>query len=305
MRVIWHGKTGEERVLALGTFDGVHRGHMELIRTAGRYARERGIPLRVCTFDRHPLEIVRPEAAPALLTTVTEKASLMARTGVDEMLLIRFRKATAEMEPEDFLAMLRNTARLRGVAAGWNYTFGRGGRGNADMLREDGRRHGYEVLIMPPVTTGDGTVLSSTAIRERIAGGRIPEAEEMLGHGYQLSGTVTDGKHMGRRIGVPTANVDVDARKQLPAFGVYPCFMETGDAQYRAVVNIGVQPTMPSGKVTVEAHALEGHPELYGRRVRLTLGSMIRQERKFASPEELKAQIERDRAEAIAWFRMA
>ena len=94
MRVIWHGKTGEERVLALGTFDGVHRGHMELIRTAGRYARERGIPLRVCTFDRHPLEIVRPEAAPALLTTVTEKASLMARTGVDEMLLIRFRKAT-------------------------------------------------------------------------------------------------------------------------------------------------------------------------------------------------------------------
>ncbi len=304
MQVIWNGKTGEGRVLALGTFDGVHRGHQELIRTGIRYARENGILLRACTFDRHPLEVIRPETAPKVLTTIPEKAALMARIGVDEMQLIPFRKETADMEPEDFLEMLRKTVKLRAVAAGWNYTFGRKGRGNADMLRADGKKHGYDVLILPPVTTGDGTVLSSSAIRERIRDGKIPEAEEMLGHGYQLSGRVRDGKHMGRKIGVPTANVAVSFRKQLPAFGVYPCYMETAGDQYRAVVNIGLQPTMPSGRVTVEANVLEGHPELYGKGARLTLGKMIRPEMKFGSPEELKARIEKDRKIAEEWFRM-
>ena len=298
MRVIWNGETREGRILALGTFDGVHRGHRELLETGMDYARENGILLRACTFDRHPLEIIRRSAAPKVLTTTAEKAGLMARIGVDEMQLIRFRQETADMEPEDFLDMLRHMVNLRAVVAGWNYSFGRGGRGDADMLRRDGGRYGYDVLILPPVTTEDGTVLSSTAVRERIEKGLIPEAEEMLGHGYQMKGRVQDGKHMGRRIGVPTANVAVNPRKQLPAYGVYPCFMETSEEQYRAVVNIGVQPTMPSGKVTVEAHALDSEPELYGRMVRLTLGKMIRPEMKFDSPEALKAQIEKDRKSA-------
>lgn len=302
MKVIWNGKTGGGRVVALGTFDGVHRGHRELLETGIRCAREHGVPLRACTFDRHPLEVIRPEAAPKILTTIPEKAALMAMIGVDEMQLIPFRKETADTEPEDFLDWLRETTDVRAVVAGWNYTFGRKGRGNAEMLREDGKRHGYEVVILPPVTAGDGTILSSSAVRERIAAGKIPEAEEMLGHGYQLSGTVRDGKHIGHRIGVPTANVAADPRKQLPAYGVYPCFLETADEQYRAVVNIGVQPTIPSGRVTVEAHVLEGTPELYGTRVRLTIGKMIREERRFASPEELTAQIRKDREEAARWF---
>lgn len=303
MKVIWNGKTGEDRVVALGTFDGVHRGHRELLETGLKYAREHGTLLRACTFDRHPLEVIRPEHAPKILTTIPEKAALMAYAGVDEMQLIRFRKATADMEPEDFLEMLRKSMKVRAVTAGWNYTFGRRGRGDADMLRADGRKHGYDVIILPPVTTEDGTILSSSTIRERIELGDIPQAEEMLGHGYRLSGRVRDGKHIGRRIGVPTANVAVPERKQLPAFGVYPCFLETREEQYRAVVNIGVQPTMPSGQVTVEANVLEGSPELYGMNVCVTLGRMIRAERKFASPEELKAQIEKDREEAEKFFR--
>ena len=302
MKVIWNGETGEGRVVALGTFDGVHRGHRELLETGIDYAREFGIQLRACTFDRHPLEIIRPEAAPKVLTTLAEKAELMAQVGVDEMQLIPFRKETADTEPEAFLETLRRMMNVRAVIAGWNYTFGRKGRGDADMLREDGKKYGYDVVILPPVTTEDGTILSSSAVRERIAAGKIPEAEEMLGHGYQLSGRVRDGKHIGHKIGVPTANVAVDFRKQLPAFGVYPCFLETNGEQYRAVVNIGVQPTIPSGQVTVEANVLDGEPELYGMNVRLTIGKMIRAERKFDSPEELKEQIRADQAAALRWF---
>ena len=302
MKVIWNGKTDEGRVVALGTFDGVHRGHRELLETGIRYAREYGVPMRACTFDRHPLEIIQPEAAPKILTTIPEKADLMARIGVDEMLLIRFMKETADMEPEAFLEALRQMADIRAVIAGWNYTFGRKGRGDARMLQEDGRKHGYKVVILPPVTAEDGTVLSSSAVRERIAGGRIPEAEEMLGHGYQLSGRVRGGKHIGGKLLVPTANVAVDPRKQLPAYGVYPCFLETAEDQYPAVVNIGVQPTIPSGKVTVEANVLEGKPELYGKHVRLTIGKMIRAERKFDSAEELREQIQKDRVTAARWL---
>ena len=134
-------------VLTIGNFDGVHRGHRELLDAAIRYARENRILMRVCTFDRHPLEVIRPEFAPKILTTIPERAGLLAQAGADEMSLIRFRREIADMEPEDFLAMLRGTVHLRAVAAGWNYTFGRLGRGTADMLREDGKRHGYDVLI--------------------------------------------------------------------------------------------------------------------------------------------------------------
>ena len=305
MRVIWQGQAEAPRVVALGTFDGVHRGHRELLETGLRFAREEGCLLRACTFDRHPLEIVRPESAPRMLTTIPEKAALMARIGVDEMLLIHFDRHTADMEPEAFLAMLRNTTDLRAVTAGWNYTFGRRGRGDADMLLADGKKHGYQVLIQPPVTAADGSILSSSTIRDQLETGNIPRAEEMLGHGYQLSGRVGEGKHIGRRIGVPTANINVWHMKQLPAYGVYPCFMETAESVYRAVANIGLQPTLPSGKVTVEAHVLEESPELYGQAVRLTIGPRIRPEVKFSSPEELTEQIARDRESALKWFGMA
>lgn len=168
--------------MALGTFDGVHLGHQALLKAGKEYAREHGILLRACSFDRHPLEVLRPEVAPAQLTTAAEKERLMAAYGVDELQLLHFTREMADMTPEDFLRMLRESVELKAVVAGWNYSFGRGGKGNAEMLRQDGDRRGYDVIIVPPVKTAEGEVISSTLIREVLKQGSTAEAEKLLGH---------------------------------------------------------------------------------------------------------------------------
>ena len=305
MRVIQDTHTAGERVIALGTFDGVHRGHSSLIRSAKKLADEMMIPLRVCTFNRHPLEVLRPDNPPELLSTIPEKANQMNQLGVDEMELMRFDRNTADMEPEAFLEKLRTTTRVRAVVAGWNYTFGKKGRGDAELLQADGKTHGYRVLIVPPETLEDGTAISSSMVRKMLKEGRIGEARDLLGHGYTITGTVVEGKHKGCTLGFPTANIQPWKRKALPKFGVYTCMLDTGDKTFPAVTNIGNQPTLPSGQVTVEAHVMEECPALYGQKVRLTLLTMLREEKRFDSTEALREQIERDINEALKLFNMA
>ena len=305
MLVIQNACPVGERVVALGEFDGVHQGHRCLIRRAKRLAEEMGIPLRVCTFNRHPLEILRPDSPPEMLSTIPEKAEQMCRLGVDEMELMPFDLATANLEPEDFLNRLRTTMNIQAVVAGWNYSFGRKGRGNAELLSSDGRVNGYKVLIIPPETLENGTVISSSLIRQVLKEGRIDEAGKLLGYHYSIKGTVTQGKHQGRILGFPTANLNPWKRKALPRFGVYTCLFETESETQPAVANIGVQPTIPSGAVTVEAHVLDSIPELYGQKARLTLLKMLREEKRFETPEELAAQIKKDRNEAMKLFGMA
>ena len=305
MRVIQNAEPAEERVIALGTFDGVHRGHASLIRSAKRLADGMGIPLRACTFNRHPLEVLCPDRPPELLSTIPEKAVRMSRLGVDEMELMPFDRSTADMEPEDFLDRLRTMMKVRAVVAGWNYTFGRKGRGDADLLTADGKAHGYRVLIVPPETLEDETAISSSLVRKMLKEGRIGEARDLLGHDYTITGTVVRGKKQGRTLGFPTANIEPWKRKALPKFGVYTCLLDTGETTFPAVTNIGNQPTMPSGHVTVEAHVLEEVPALYGKKVRLTLLTMLREEKRFDSPEALREQIEKDRDEAMKLFDMA
>ena len=264
MRVIQNAYPAEERVIALGTFDGVHRGHGSLIRSAKRLADQMGIPLRVCTFNRHPLEVLRPDNPPEMLSTIPEKAAQMNRLGVDEMELMCFDRNTAAMEA-----------------------------------------HRYRVLIVPPETLEDGTAISSSLVRKMLKEGRIGEARDLLGHEYTITGTVVEGKHQGCTLGFPTANIEPWKRKALPKFGVYTCLLDTGEKTFPAVTNIGNQPTLPSGHVTVEAHVLEERPALYGQKVRLTLLTMLREEKRFDSPEALREQIEKDRNEAMKLFDMA
>ena len=302
MRVIRGIEKTGARVVALGTFDGVHRGHQALLRTAKAYAEERSIPLRVYTFDRHPLDVIAPEHAPQILTTLPEKMSRMCRLGVDEVQLVRFDRKMADMEPEAFLNRLCETMDVRAVAAGWNYSFGRKAGGDTDLLRRDGEKRGYDVLIEQPVTRKDGAAISSSLIREELLAGNTEEADELMGAPYTITGKVVEGKHEGRLLGFPTANIAYPPKKVLPAYGVYTCLMETTEAMYAGVVNIGSTPTLPSGKVTVEAHALEGEPELYGQKVRLTLIDRLRAERKFDTVQELERQIAMDKEKALELF---
>ena len=305
MRVIQKPQNAGERVVALGTFDGVHRGHRALLLTARQLADELGVPLRVCTFNRHPLEILRPDNPPVMLSTIPEKASQLFSAGVDETELIPFDRNIADLEPEQFLERMHSMITVRGIVAGWNYSFGRNGRGNADLLQKDGEKHGYRVIIVPPTTLEDGTVISSSLVRRSLMDGDMEKAAELLGYTYSLTGTVAQGKHQGHKLGFPTANIEPWKRKALPKFGVYTGMLETDTEMLPAVVNIGIQPTIPSGKVTVEAHILTESPELYGQKVRLSLLKMLRPEKRFNSVEELTQQIEQDRTEALRLFHMA
>ena len=306
MKVIRIPYPAGERIIALGTFDGVHKGHRSLIRTAKRKASEYNVPLRIFTFDRHPLEILAPQRPPEMLSTIPEKAREISRLGSDEMELMVFNRQTANLEPEDFLDSLRKRIDIRAIVAGWNYSFGKKGRGDADLLLHYGKIHGYDVIIVPPETLEDGTAISSTLVRQKLKEGNITEANQLLGYNYSLTGSVSAGKRQGHLLGFPTANILPWKRKALPRYGVYTCLAETDHDLFPAIANIGLQPTIPSGHVTVEAHILEEDcPDLYGKKVRLVPLAMLREERRFSSQKELKDQIEKDCQVARNLFNMA
>lgn len=289
-------------VVVLGMFDGVHRGHQALLMRGGELAQEMGFPLAVCCFEPHPLRVLAPEKAPPLLMTLPEKARVMQSFGVDTLCITTFDRGRAAQEPEDFMAELVEIYAPVVVVCGFNFTFGRGGAGNGKLLREYGRKHGFRTVIVPEVII-DGETVSSTRIRRLLASGEIPVVNRLQGHAYTLSGRVENGKQLGRTMGFPTANVAISRHKALPAFGVYACWLEKADGAYHpAVVNVGRHPTLPEGAVTVEAHVLDGHPELYGQHVRLSFLKHQRPEIRFEDVEALKAQMTRDAEDARAYF---
>ncbi|MBQ8313520.1 MAG: bifunctional riboflavin kinase/FAD synthetase [Clostridia bacterium] len=301
MRILRDPRALQPCVLVLGMFDGVHRGHQALLMAGLALAEENGLPLNVCTFEPHPMRVLRPEKAPPLLTTLTERARLMADFGVDNLCILPFNMETAAQSPEDFMAALVAHYQPRHVVCGFNFTFGYRGMGNGESLRAYGADHGFAVTIVPEVVLG-GESVSSTRIRGLLEKGSIHEATRLLGHSYSLSGRVMDGKHIGRTMGYPTANVAIPQGKVLPAFGVYACWMQAGEFIYPAVVNVGRHPTLPEGSVTVEAYALDEELSLYGQKVRLLFLDFLRPEKKFDGVEQLKAQIDRDAQEAREYF---
>jgi riboflavin kinase/FMN adenylyltransferase len=284
-------------VVALGTFDGVHLGHRAILGTALSRARVSGLEAVACTFDPHPMEVLQPERAPRPITPLDERLALIAETGVDAVVVLSFTLRLAAVEPEAFVKeVLLVRLRAREVVVGYNHRFGRGARGDARLLEDLAGRLGFRAHVVAPLTV-DGVAVSSTEIRQALQRGDVARAARSLGRPYAITGHVTSGAGRGRTLGFPTANIAPD-RPLLVAGGVYRGVVTVDGGRHAAVVNVGVRPTFGETTLALEAHLLDFAGDLYGRRVRLDFVARLRDEMRFASVEDLKAQVARDIAAA-------
>ena len=286
--------------LSIGVFDGVHRGHQHVLATLRREARAHDLLTAVVTFDPHPAEVVRPESAPLLLTTLDQRLELLADFGVDIVYVVQFDQARAHETPEDFVQdVLVDTLKVRLVVIGEDFHFGHRRRGNVDLLRELGERDGFEVAGLDLLPQDSGAeAISSTTIRRLLAGGEVEAAAEMLGRPYSLTGVVDHGDERGRQIGFPTANVPVSSRMAWPADGVYAGWYTRVDAgeRYRCAINIGRRPTFyeDAAQSLLEAHLLDFDGDLYGERAQIEFVQFLRSEQRFDGIDALTAQLKRD-----------
>lgn len=296
----WQGIKDKHRniVVGLGNFDGVHIGHQRLIAgLVDMTAEIEGTPA-VFTFHPHPQAVLHPENSPPLLLTQEAKQDLMARLGVKVLLLIPFNLDFARLSPEDFIeTVLHKELDARGVAVGYNYTFGFRGRGTPEMLEKYAGVYGYRLKIVPPVTL-DGLPVSSTRIRGLLLEGRVEEAARFLGYYPFIESEVVEGARRGSTLGFPTANLNIAENLLVPANGVYSTKVYVNDEVYLGVANIGVRPTFQGQGRNVEVHLLDFFQDLYGKKIKVQFTSRLRGEKRFCSPADLTRQIERDISQA-------
>jgi riboflavin kinase/FMN adenylyltransferase len=281
-------------VLALGNFDGLHRGHMKIIDRVRQRAGERGGTSAAMTFEPHPPRVVRPDKAPALLMTREQKIEALSRSGMQGVAVVRFTHDLSLWDPEKFVrTVLVEWMRVSEVWVGANFLFGHERAGTFTVLRSLGARYGFRAEKIDPVRYKD-FVVSSTRVRRLVAEGRVDEAGALLGHHYFLDGSVVQGAGRGREIGVPTANV-ATSNELTPPTGVYATFVTVDGVVHPAVTNIGMRPTFGDVDTPViEAHLLDADRDLYGSTVRLSFVQRLRDERTFPDVDALRAQIDAD-----------
>ncbi|HSE28247.1 MAG TPA: riboflavin biosynthesis protein RibF [Gemmatimonadales bacterium] len=287
--------------VTVGTFDGVHLGHQAVIREIAERARAAGRRSVLVTFDPHPLEVVNPAAAPPRLSTTVERREMLAQTPLDWMVELRFDHALAALGPEAFVRdVLLAGCGMRELVIGHDHGFGRGRSGDAETLRRLGARHGFAVDVVGPVEVG-GHQVSSTLIRRAVAGGDLATARRLLGRPYAVTARVGRGAGRGRQLGVPTINLaDVPARKLLPPDGVYAVRAEWRGGAAGGMMNQGGRPTFGERARALEVHLFGVDADLYGEWVRVSWVRRLRDVARFATPEALRAQLDRDRAAAQA-----
>jgi len=285
-------------VLTLGNFDGVHLGHQAIVRRAVARAREIGGRAVALTFEPHPLAVLAPERAPALLQTLHDRLVLMRELGIDVAVLQRFTRAFAAQEPDAFVEdfLLRHLD-LRHVVVGYNVNFGRNRAGTDETLRLLGARHGFGVDVVGPVDAG-GEHVSSSRLRALIAAGDIAGARRLLGRPHALRGRVVAGDRRGRTLGFPTANLHLPPRLLLPPDGVYAVGVDVPAGRHAGVLNVGIRPTFGGRRRTIEVHLLDFAGDLYRQWLVVHLVARLRGEATFAGPDALKAAIAADIAHA-------
>ena len=295
--------SGRKVCVAIGVFDGVHLGHQQVIRQAVADAEKQEALAVVVTFDRHPKAVVAPEKTPPFIYGIPQRLRAIGSLGVDATWLIPFDRPFSLLSAEVFIQnLVRDFRRVYSISVGGNFTFGHERGGNVELLRRLGGHYSFLVRGLAEVSL-DGAVVSSTRIRAALRAGDFPAASQMLGREYSLGGPVVRGDGLGRKLGFPTANLDVTGLV-LPPNGVYAVHVNLGSTRHRAVLNLGFRPTLrdPTPQLRVETHLLDFEGDLYDRELDLTFVGRLRDEARFPSLEALRAQIEQDILHARGLF---
>lgn len=282
-------------VIAIGMFDGVHKGHQKIIRTAVTHARKTGIRSTVVTFDRHPWEVLKPGSHPPLLTSAPLKLRLIAVLEADLVVVIPFTRKFASLKPAQFVEELRNRLRIEEIVVGENFHFGKGASGSAQVLKNLGREMGFRVTSVPLVKA-DGAPISSTRLRQLLKKGDLAAAKAILGRYPLVTGKVVRGARRGRELGFRTANIQTMDTASLPGSGVFAGYIRIlpGKRKKKCAVSIGTAPTFGGVKPRVEVHILGFKDEIYGKDIELEIVSRLRDQKAFPSSQALAEQVAQD-----------
>jgi len=282
-------------VLTIGNFDGVHLGHQALFKRVKNLAAEAKGTSMVLTFEPHPVRVLTNQNGPPLITLYDQKIELIQNQGIDVIICLDFTPEFARIEPEDFVRdILVDRIGVKDIVIGYDYRFGRQGRGNRDLLIEMGRRFGFQIHTLGPQPTADGQVISSSLIRELVMAGQVEKAPQLLGRHYRLAGRVVRGRDRGGKLlGFPTANMQL-VDELVPKSGVYAVRVRHEDKVFDGVANIGFNPTFGDVGLSVEVHCFDFNLDIYDQKIQIDLIARLRNEKKFTGPEELADQIAQD-----------
>ena len=278
--------------LTVGSFDGVHLGHLDVIAHLRRAAKTSGAASALITFEPHPRCVLDPANCPSSITTLGEKLALAEKAGVEHAIVLRFDRELASLSPQDFVERLGLTMQVKAWVIGFDFAFGRGRTGNAEWLRS----HGHTVDVVAPFTI-DGRDLHSSEIRRLVTAGEVDAANRFLGRPFSMSGPVEAGARVGRTLGFPTANISPEPNKLVPALGAYAGRVIAPEGEFIAALSVGYRPTFGGTELKVEAFLLDFEGDLYQQRLELQFVKWLHADIKFASKEELVQQLRRDVAE--------
>lgn len=281
--------------VGLGNFDGLHIGHMALINTLISECRLNGLQSVVYTFTKHPDLMLRKALISPLITTNEQKAKLLASTELDYLYYQEFDEDYSHLSPDEFIkSILIDRLKIRLAVVGFNYRFGYMGKGDSEYLRRCGEKHGFRVIVVPPVKV-NAEVVSSTLIRDYIKKGKIDRVFQLLGRHFSLTGTVVSGRRIGRTLGFPTANILANPEMVVPANGVYITKTKLKDKWLNGITNVGIAPTVRDEHIfSIETHILDVDEDIYGKSIEVCFIQRLRGEKKFENVNMLKKQVSED-----------
>jgi riboflavin kinase/FMN adenylyltransferase len=282
-----------ETLLAIGVFDGVHAGHRYLLKQLQKRAAEKHLLSGVLTFNPHPQSVLHPDDQLPWLSNLEDRVTTLQQLGVNIVAVLTFTPELAQLTAQDFMSLLKKYLKMRGIMVGPDFALGRGGEGNISLLRTLGNQMEFSVEVIPPYTI-NGELVSSTLIRQALIQGDMKRVEKLMGHHFYLRGKVITSDKRGRALGFPTANLESKPQQALPNNGIYATITHVDGKQFPSATNIGTRPTFGEGRKMVENHLLNYKGDLYSKEIRVEFVQKLRDEKRFASSEELKTQIEKD-----------